>query len=345
MKKVFLILFLLLAVFLVLYFRNFNQKNVLSPISEQVAKIIEKPLEKYSFESLKKATFEPSNITIGKVLKEDNKFTSKMFYIQMKTSLKKNPQKVSGLINIPKTPGTYPVIVMFRGYVDEKVFTSGEGTRRTAEVLASNGFITVAPDFLGFGESDPYAKDQLEARFETYPTAITTLESIKNLNAALETATESAGIKADPEKIGIWGHSNGGHISLATLAITGKKYPTVLWNPVSKPFPYTIFFFMDELDDHGKALRKEIANFEELYDIEKFSPPNYYKWINAPIQLHQGAADESVPQKWSDELNEKLKSMDKDVEYFVYPGEDHNFLHGSYATVLQRTISFYKKEL
>ncbi len=106
-------------------------------------------------------------------------------------------------MNVPAKAGTYPVIVMFRGYVDKERFTTGEGTRRGGELLAQNGFITLAPDFLGFGESDETSGDSLESRFQTYPTAVTLLNSIGNLNISIQ-ETEIKNIKADSEKIGIW---------------------------------------------------------------------------------------------------------------------------------------------
>ncbi len=102
---------------------------------------------------------------------------------------------------------------------------------------------------------------------------------------------------------------------------------------------------MDEQEDDGKIMRKMIARFEEDYDIDKYSPTNYYTWINAPIQLHQGSIDEAVPLRWSNDFEAQMKNMDKEVEYFVYPGDDHNFLNGSYTTVFQRTLQFYKTNL
>ncbi len=324
-------------------FQTGIKKNI-EPIKEEALKIIEKPLEKYSFERLKEHTFQPSEIVIGEEVKKDPNFTSYKFYFYVDEIAGSPRKKVSGLMNVPAKEGIYPVIVMFRGYVDKEKFTSGEGTRRGGELLAQNGFITLAPDFLGFGESDETSRDSLESRFQTYPTAITLLNSVSNLNTSIE-ESEIKKVKADPIKIGIWGHSNGGHISLSSLAITGKEYPTVLWNPVTKPFPYSIFAFMDEQEDDGKIMRRMIARFEEDYDIDKYSPSKYYKWINAPIQLHQGSIDEAVPLRWSNDFETQMKDLDKEVEYFVYPGDDHNFLNGSYTTVFIRTLQFYKTNL
>ncbi|MDO8657447.1 MAG: dienelactone hydrolase family protein [Candidatus Levybacteria bacterium] len=350
-----------------LIFISFNKQiKIVSPLGD-LSKIKEKPLEKYTFDNLRKTNFTGSEISIGKLLKDGDGFSSYMFYYYVKD------KKVSGLINLPKNDGTYPVVVMIRGYVDHDKYSIGEGTRRSAETIASSGFITLAPDFLGYGESDNPSNSSIEERFQTYTTALTLLTSIKNLNRGLESiscnsdsgqarmtsfwgasATPeskvnknclSTNVKADIDKIGIWGHSNGGHIALSVLEISGKSYQTVLWAPVSKPFPYSILYFTDEFDDHGKALRRAVANFEKDYDIEKYSPTNYYSWINAPIQLHQGEADEAVPLKWSDLLSETLKKLNKDVTYFTYSGENHNFNNGSWPTAIQRSINFYKEKL
>jgi dienelactone hydrolase len=235
---------------------------------------------------------------------------------------------------------------MFRGYVDPTVYYSGLGTENFAAYLAERGFVTVAPDFLGYAESDPPGEIPLQDRFQTYTTALDLLASVKNLNPALQSLEEEEKIKVtvDDKKIGIWGHSNGGHISLSTLAITGKDYPTILWNPVSKHFPYSIMFYMDEFEDQGKYLRGIVADFEEEYDIDKYSAPNYYEWINAPIQLHQGSADDILPQKWSDQLDKVLQEEDVEIEYIVHPGADHNLSGGTgWSDAARAGVEFYNQ--
>ena len=318
-----------------LFFVRDEKNNIISPLGE-IPKLIEKPLEKYSFENLKKRDFKPSEITIGKILKDEDNFISYVFYFNVDKS------KVSGLINLPKKGGTFPIIVMFRGFVDQKIYTIGEGTRRSGEVFAANNFITLSPDFLGYGDSDPPSENSIEERFQTYTAALTLLSSIENLNKALE-KIEGNLVRADTQKIGIWGHSNGGQIALSVLEISGKNYPAVLWAPVSKPFPYSILYYTDDFDDHGKALRKAVANFEKDYDIEKYSLTNFLNWVEAPVQIHQGGSDEAVPQKWSDQLLDALKKLNKDINYFTYPGNDHNLMPDAWSLAVSRSISFYRE--
>lgn len=308
---------------------------VISPLSTKKPK--EKPLNKYAFANLQRKVFTPSIITIGDIIKEEDTYSSYFFFFIV------DGKRVSGMLNLPTKSGRFPIVVMFRGYVDREQYTTGEGTRRAGEKFAQEGFITVSPDFLGYGSSDNPSNDPIEERFQTYTTVLTLLASLQNLNSALKET--NINIEADTANISLWGHSNGGHIALSTLAISKKAYPTVLWNPVSKPFPYSILYYTDEFVDLGKSLRRVLANFEKDYDVEKYSPVNYYKDIQAPIQLHQADNDEAVPPKWSDKLVEKLRSLNKEIEYYTYPGDDHNFSRGSWNLVVARNILFYRSHL
>lgn len=291
------------------------------------------PLLKYTFENLKKTQFTPSPITLGDKVTE----TSQKFYFNV-------PEKVSGLMNFPKEPGTYPIIVMFRGYIPKETYKPGAGSQPSAKVLAANGFITLAPDFLGYAESASPSATPFEERFQTTTTALTLIESLKNLNSALE-GSYVGKIKADLTKIGIWGHSNGGVIALSTLAVSGATYPTALWAPVSKSFPYSILAYTDETDDQGKYLRKALADFEADYNTEDFSPPKYFSWIKAPLLINQGLADQEVPYWWSDELVKNLKSSGVEVKYLKYANADHNFLPSGWNQAITNTVKFFKSQL
>lgn len=299
----------------------------------------EKPLERFSFENLKNRDEMPSMIEVGDELRndEEKEIVSYMFYYQTE-----GEKKVSGVMHTPHQAENAPVIVMFRGYVNPATYYPGLGTENYAAYLAERGFVTLAPDFLDHGESDLSGELPLEGRFETYTTALDLLSSVSNLNTVLEEMNEYD-ISVDPSQIGIWGHSNGGHIALSVLAITGKEYPTVLWNPVSKHFPYSIMYYMDETEDQGKYLRQIVADFEAEYSIDQYSTPNYYDWITAPIQLHQGAADTILPQKWSDQLDATLTELEVDVEYTVHPGSDHNLVGGTgWSNAAAQGVSFYE---
>jgi uncharacterized protein len=285
------------------------------------------PLLQYTIPNLAARSYTPSQIVLEEPIATESAFTVVPF------SYESDGKKVTGLAHIPaKTKPPYPVIVQFRGFVPQEIYKPGVGTARSAEVYASNGFLSLAPDFLGYGGSASPSADTFEDRFQTYTTAVNLISSISTLPIA------------NPEKIGIWGHSNGGHIALTVLEILGKPIPTTLWAPVSQPFPYSILFYSNEADDKGKAMRKVLSQFEEDYNVDEFTLANYFDKITAPIQLHQGTADDAVPVAWSDDLAKTLKAKDKDIKYYTYPGADHNML-GAWNTVVERDIEFFKKEL
>ena len=343
MKKFLRFLFLVLFAVAVIEFLFITQNKWFTN-KITIEKPVSKPLLVYTFENLKKTPFPKTQITLGEVVKENKDSISQIFYYSVpKTPNSKIMEKASGLINIPKKSGEYPVIIMLRGFVPDNIYKPGIGTDPVAQILAKDGFITLAPDFLGYGESASPSADPFENRFQTYTTALTLLSSLPTLNSGLY-ASYSGTISADMSKIGIWGHSNGGHIALSILAISKVTYPTVLWAPVSASFPYSILYYTDESDDQGKALRKTLAGFESIYNTDLFSPPNYYNWIKAPIEINQGTADQEVPYWWSDNLVSTLKKDHVSVDYSTYPNADHNLLPNGWSDAVLNTVNFYKKE-
>lgn len=304
------------------YLSRGRTEITVSPIGQ----LFEKPLEKYQIESLGKKDYPASQIVLDEAIATTSAYTVYPFhYIS-------DGKKVTGLAHLPTRPEPaegFPVIVQFRGYVDREKYSPGEGTRRSAQVFAQNGFLSLAPDFLGYGGSQMPSNDIFEERFQTYVVSLSLLNSIGSLSIA------------DAKRIGIWGHSNGGQIALMVLEATQKSYPTVLWAPVSKPFPYSILYYTDDAPDHGKFLRGKLADFEKNYDADLYSLTNYLDRITAPIQLHQGTSDSAVPKAWSDLIVKNLQEKNKDVTYFIYPGADHNMMP-DWNTVVSRNIEFFR---
>lgn len=267
---------------------------------------------------------------------------------------------MSGRMTVPKkTSSVLPVpsIVMLRGYVSPEDYQPGVGTQRAAEAFSKAGFITFAPDFFGYGTSDPEPDDSWIARFEK---PIVVAELLQSLDAAptLKLPDERIITRG---KIGLWGHSNGGQIALTTLEMLQRPIATSLWAPVTAPFPYSILFFSDELPDEGKANRLWIAAFEKDYDVFDFSLTQHLDALHGSLQLHHGTEDDAAPYSWSQEFVAKLKAENKrrqatetasdsakvepiTINFFGYPAANHNLQPG-WQTVVDRDISFFTKEL
>jgi len=257
--------------------------------------------------------------------------------MEFSPDLSKNLKTVSGIINIPKGVGPFPTVVMFRGFVDQKTYVMGTGTQPSAKVFAKNGYITIAPDFFGFGESDKEATDIFETRFQTWTTAVTTLKTVESTNGIL-----LSNQPINHSSIYIWGHSNGGQIALTTLEITGVNYPTVLWAPVTMPFPGSILYFTYEYDDQGKYIVDHLSDFNNIYDASKFSLTNYLGRIKAPIQLNQGTQDSEIPYFLNDAFTKQLKEATVSATYIKYSGNDHN-MRPNWDGVIENNLEFFKK--
>jgi dipeptidyl aminopeptidase/acylaminoacyl peptidase len=285
---------------------------------------VKRPLEKYTIENLGKREYE-SEIILDQPSPEASAGAAS-FWVQ-KFHFDSDGKNVTGLGHFPKTCEKCPVIVQFRGYApDPATYYQGYGTQHSAEIFAANGFISLAPDFLGYGGSASSSADVFESRFETYTTAL-------NLLAAVKTWDKSNG------KIGVWGHSNGGQIALTTAEISQHTYPMVLWAPVTAGFPYSILFYMNDNEEGDKQLRNKLHEFENLYDTSQFNLLNYLDRIQAKVQLHQGSDDVSVPIGWSRNLVKKIK----DMKYYEYPGADHNLVP-DWSVVVKRDIEFFRNK-
>jgi len=300
--------------------------------SNPIAQIKPTPLLKYSIENLATTSIPSSKIEIGDLISQTNDYSTYKYHMEFSPDLSKNLKTVSGIINIPKGVGPFPTVVMFRGFVDQKTYVMGTGTQPSAKVFAKNGYITIAPDFFGFGESDKESNDIFETRFQTWTTAVTTLKSLSTIE------------KWDKNNVFIWGHSNGGQIALTTLEITGATYPTVLWAPVTMPFPGSILYFTYEYDDQGKYIVEHLSDFNSIYDSSKFSLTNYIDRIKAPIQLNQGTLDSEIPYFLNDSFTKQLKEATISATYIKYSGNDHN-MRPNWDQAVENAMSFYKSHL
>jgi len=314
----------------------------LSPVDlqKEISTTTLRTLDKYRFSVLRDTPFRSDSIKIEKELKRDPLFTAYVF------SYTFQGKKITGRLNIPvlvrqseiSTPSAQykaPVIVLLRGYVDKEIYYTGIGTERASEAYARAGFVTLAPDFLGFGGSDEESYDVFESRFAKPAQILKLLASVETLPFA------------DSNKIGIWGHSNGGQIALSVLEITKKDYPTVLWAPVTMGFPESVTAYFEDLPDKGAYLQGQLDLFHERYIDTDFSIADeaWMKDISPQLQIHQGRADEAFNPDLTSTFVARMKDYEKDVVYYEYPRENHNFQKGNFAEMVTKDIQYYKKAL
>lgn len=267
-------------------------------------------------EDLIKREFKGGEIKIEETVADNAFYTSYIF------SYPSDDLTVYGRMNVPKENGPFPVIVLNHGYFNQSSFQSGDGTQTMADIMARQDYLTLASDYRGFGKSE---NDPEGSRGHNPNYAIDILNliaSIKNLP------------KADANRIGMWGHSMGGEVSLRVAEAKSNVKAIVLWAPTSARASDNVSFYSG-----GRQAPQANPG------LEGASPINYLKYIQAPISLHQGSEDTEVKPEWSKELKSALEKENKTVEYFEYEGQDHNFKNLGWDLISERTIAFYDKYL
>ena len=289
---------------------NTNSPNV-SP------SITEKNNSSSFIESLRSRDYKPSPITIESTVSNNGVYTGYLIsYIS-------DGLKIYGRMNVPVGQGPFPVIILNHGYFNQSSFASGDGTQTMADILARNGYLTLASDYRGFGKSE---NDSQGSRGHNPNYAIEILNLIASV-ASLD--------KADANRIGMWGHSMGGEVSIRTAEVSDKVKAIVLWAPTSTNTSENAAFY-------GGSRRTSPLPSQ---GTESAYSNNDIGYITAPISLHQGLSDTEVNPEWSKELNDALKEEGKSIEYFEYPGQDHNFKNLGWDVISKRTVDFFDKYL
>lgn len=279
------------------------------------------PTDNNSFiENLRQREFTGGKITIEKTITSNNIFTSYIF------SYPSDNLKIYGMVNIPAGKGPFPVIILNHGYYNPSSFNSGDGTKSIADILATKGYLTLASDYRGHGQSENDTQGRRGGHRPEY--AIDILNLIASVNSISQ---------ADQNRIGMWGHSMGGEVALRTVEATDKIKALVLWAPTATRGS----------DNRGFAAGRHMQGVNATPDSSQdgAAPMNYLRYINTPISLHQGLSDTEVNPEGSKELNEALQKEKKQIEYFEYEGQDHNFQTLGWDVISSRTVSFFDKYL
>lgn len=334
-------------------FDFWQSDDLLSPFNKITKN--EPSLDEYNLNNAKKYPFNTSKITLGELVADEKDYREYLF------TFRTMGKTMSGLATLPKplqkSTNNYKVVVMIRGFVPSETYQPGIGTSPAARVFAQNGYITLAPDFFGFGKSDPPPVDTWEERFVKPISVIELIKSIQAFGPPLPEQTRSTDLKVQNNSIFIWAHSNGGQIALSVLEIMAEAIPTTLWAPVTAPFPYSILFYGDELADEGKEQRAWLALFEKKYNVLNFSPTQFLDQLKGPLQLHHGTSDEAALKTWSDEFKNKIDQIntlkqnslaDKankiELNYYIYPGADHNLRPTeNWNLAINRDLKFFAK--
>ena len=149
----------------------------------------------------------------------------------------------------------------------------------------------------------------------------------------------------------------GGSITLKTMVATKDIKAGVIWAGVVGSYPDLIERWrrrigptptINPTSQRGRWRRELIEKYGEPSENPEFwdniSAKIFFERVNAAILINHGTADESVPFDWSVNLEQDLKAAGKEVTFYRYEGEKHEFIP-QWPLMMQRTLEFFNEHL
>lgn len=297
------------------------------------------PMHPLSIDLMRQGEYPGSEIVIEQTLETGVNYNR---YI---ASYQSEGLKIYALLTVPfgeKPESGWPVVVFNHGYIPPEQYRTTERYVAYVDGFARNGYIVFRSDYRGHGNSEGEARG-------SYGSPDYTVD-VLNAVAAIKNYPE-----ADPERIGMWGHSMGGHITLRSMVIDDDIKAGVIWAGVVASYPDLFERWRRRAGgnptptpDPDNPRRRWRTDLQETYGSPDENP-EFYASISAntfvedlsgPVQLHHGTADTSVPIEFSAILYEQIQDVGGTVEYYAYEGDDHN-ISNSFGTAMQRSIAFF----
>lgn len=300
------------------------------------------PVSPLAIGALREKSYPGSAITIEQTLSDGSN------YHRFIVSYLSDGLTIYGLLTVPigqKPLGGWPVIVINHGYIPPTEYSSVSSYASVVTPFASSGYIVFKPDYRGNGNSqgtptqvyvsDGYVTDSLNA-----------LASIKKYT------------NGNPNKIGIWGHSMGGNITLHELVLPVQVQAVDIWSGVVGNYT-DILSWWDKRVATGVLTTQNDLETDQLVNEfrsqhgtpssnpafwQAIDPTNYLQSVASPVFIQVGTADAVVPPNFSTSLYSSLKNVGKTVQLVTYPGADHNLAPDS-ASAMEASIAFFNKYL
>lgn len=299
----------------------------------------------YTVEGLRQHDFQTGKILIRSTLSENDTFTT--YLIEYPS----DGLTITGVMQIPAGEGPFPVIILNHGFFSRGAYNSGDGTDRASAFLAGHGYITLASDYRSWGDSD------VGSSF-FYSGLVIDVINLLNAIASIE--------QADPDRVGMWGHSMGGGVTIKVLTIDSRIKAAVLYSTVSADQA-------DVIDRWGPGCFGDVVqgelivgcnssdvipedlpqNLQDAYrfaasdeqSLQQISPFYHLHRVTAPVQIHYGTEDgklfSGTPPEWSVKLTQALRDAGKQAEMYQYVGEGHSFIGQPWFDFMTRTLRFF----
>jgi dienelactone hydrolase len=300
----------------------------------------------YTIDGLRHHQYESGVVNIVSTLARTDIYTSYLI------SYPSDGLRITGVMQVPaQGHAPFPVILMDHGFFSREQYKPGDGTDRAAEYLNKHGYLTLSSDYRSWGGSD--------AGPSLYYSGLA-IDVINLLNAVPSVP------QADAERVGIWGHSMGGAVTMKVLTIDPRLRAGVLYSTVSADDA-------DVLQRWGLGCIGDIAAGEHELDcnssdvvplslapdliqayykasmdltvLQQTSPIYHLDLVNAPVEINYGTKDGQIsagtPPEWSQKLYNAFLQAGKDAHLYAYEGEFHSFNGDAWIAFMERSARFF----
>ncbi|OGD87147.1 peptidase [Candidatus Curtissbacteria bacterium RIFCSPLOWO2_02_FULL_40_13b] len=301
-----------------------------------------------TIEALRRGNYPGSDIAIEQTLSAGSNYQR---YI---ASYKSEGLKIYALLTVPNgspPDGGWPAIVFNHGYIRPTDYRTDEKYVAYVDGFARNGYVVIKPDFRGHGDSEGEAS----GAYGSVGYTIDVLNAVSSIKKLRDPSTSSGRFVVDTNRIGMWGHSMGGYITLRSMVVSQDVKAGVIWAGVVASYGDLLnnwrrpSFSPAPLPSGARRWRQQLT---ELFGTPQQNPDfwnsisanAYLSDISGPLQLHHGTADVSVPVNFSTKLAEQMQATGKVAELFTYEGDDHN-LSANFNLAMERSVEFFDRYL
>lgn len=252
--------------------------------------------------------------------------------------------KIYALLTIPqgeKPASGWPVVIFNHGYIPPDQYRTAERYVAYTDAFSRNGYILLRSDYRGHGDSEGEPRS-------SFLSPAYTIDVLNGMASVMRHPD------ADPDRVGMWGHSMGGSIALRSMVVTDTIKAGVIWAGVTAPHPVVMQRWIERWADRPAPTPDPLDTpndwDDELYALDKveenqafwntIDPFAYLPEISGPVQIHHGTADASVPVSFSEILHAGLEEAGQSSELFVYQGDNHN-ISGKFGTAARRSVDFF----
>lgn len=291
------------------------------------------PPHPVSLQALMQKEIDGRDFRVGRELGRSSAYTT--YAISYRTG----SLRISGLMNVPRGRGPFPVLVLAHGYIDPDVYSTGRGFERSQAYLGERGFVVVHVDYRNHAASDDDPDSDLRLR----------LGYAEDVIGAVLAVRRSGLRYVDVERIGLLGRSMGGGVALNAAVLRPDLVDAiVLFAPVSSDAVDNFNRWIRGREERRRLAQRIIAAYGAPAENPTFwrniSAVNFFERVAVPIMIHHGTADESVPIAWSRDTLAALHHHGKDARLLTYEGEGHAF-GAAYPRSMARTVTFFREHL